>query len=182
MSRWCYHECDSCDRVCLEHEHIGIDAQAVSMINCSTHRYAQCHIMMDLFDCASQDSKMFRITGLVVLRKCHRLSCLWLNLVSKLSICSCTGILTKCLHSARTNAVMSGSDAWMQLQRPSPEKGAQMKMFEHEQRRHFLTQLLATPSALYVHAAAFGISPAAFRLKCWKVHIICRSVLGSLVW
>lgn len=48
-------------------------------------------------------------------------------------------------------------------------EGAHVETFEHEQQRRFLTQLLASPSELCVHAAAFGISPAAFRLKCWKV-------------
>lgn len=61
----------------------------------------------------------------------------------------------------------SSVEIWMQMQ-PTHD-GAHVETFEHEQQRRFLTQLLASPSELYVHAAAFGISPAAFRLKCWKV-------------
>lgn len=67
---------------------------------------------------------------------------------------------------------MSAVDAWLQLQNRAAQADAHMETFEHEQQTQVLTQLLASPSTLYVHAAAFGQSPAAFRLKCWKVRSI----------
>ena len=74
---------------------------------------------------------------------------------------------------------MSAVDTWMQLQHNCAQGAAPIETFEQEQQRRFLTQqLLASPSALYTHAAAFGISPAAFRLKCWKVRVIPASLLS----
>ena len=73
---------------------------------------------------------------------------------------------------------MSAVDTWMQLQHNCAQGAAPIETFEHEQQRRCLTQLLASPSALYTHAAAFGISPAAFRLKCWKVRVMQSSRLS----
>lgn len=64
---------------------------------------------------------------------------------------------------------MSAADTWMRLEHSSPELYAERETFEKQQQRDFLTQLLARPSALYREAAIFGLSPAAFRLECWKV-------------
>ncbi len=66
---------------------------------------------------------------------------------------------------------MAGVDTWMWLEHSSPELYAQTETFEKQQQRDFLTQLLARPSALYRQAAISGLSPAAFRLECWKVGI-----------
>lgn len=74
-------------------------------------------------------------------------------------------------HSARADATMSTVNTWMQFQHNCTQ-GDVLESFEHEQQRRFLTQLLASPSALYTHAAAFGVSPAAFQLKCWKVRVV----------
>lgn len=67
---------------------------------------------------------------------------------------------------------MSAVDTWMQLQQSCSQRNIPVETFEHEQQKRFLLQLLASPSALYTHAAAFGISPAAFHLKCWKVGVM----------
>ncbi|KAL3135584.1 hypothetical protein ABBQ38_006064 [Trebouxia sp. C0009 RCD-2024] len=72
----------------------------------------------------------------------------------------------------------SSVEIWMQMQ-PTHD-GAHVETFEHEQQRRFLTQLLASPSELYVHAAAFGISPAAFRLKCWKELATLQGIIISM--
>ncbi|DBA66858.1 TPA: hypothetical protein ACH3X2_001992 [Trebouxia sp. C0005] len=60
------------------------------------------------------------------------------------------------------------ADAWMRLEHSPPELYAETETFEKQQLRDFLTQLLARPSALYRQAAISGLSPAAFRLECWK--------------
>ena len=41
--------------------------------------------------------------------------------------------------------------------------------FEVQQQRNYLIQLLSRASSIYEPAAAAGLSPAAFRLVCWKV-------------
>lgn len=64
---------------------------------------------------------------------------------------------------------MAAVDTCVKLERPSTELYAHVETFEKEQQRRFLLQLLATPSALYRHAAACGSSPIAYRLECWKV-------------
>lgn len=62
---------------------------------------------------------------------------------------------------------MAAVDSWMKLEH-SPTELGQTEKFEKEQQRRFLIELLATPSALYRHAAACGTSPVAYRLECWK--------------
>ncbi|KAL3158757.1 hypothetical protein ABBQ32_011485 [Trebouxia sp. C0010 RCD-2024] len=74
---------------------------------------------------------------------------------------------------------MSSVETWMQMQHTY--EGAHVETFEHEQQRRFLTQLLASPSELCVHAAAFGISPAAFRLKCWKELATIQGIILPMV-
>ncbi len=64
---------------------------------------------------------------------------------------------------------MAAVTTWRQLEHPTTEVYARIETFEREQQRQFLTQLLAKPSALYRQAVAAGLTPAAFRLECWKV-------------
>lgn len=64
---------------------------------------------------------------------------------------------------------MAAVGTCVKLEHPTTELYAQIETFEKEQQRRFLLQLLATPSALYRHAAACGASPIAYRLECWKV-------------
>lgn len=52
--------------------------------------------------------------------------------------------------------------------------------FESQQQRNYLIHLLSKPSSLYEPAAAAGLSPAAFRLVCWKVQQDLQPIWSAL--